>query len=99
MNSNRAVLSMLAFACAVHGQAAAQDGEATFQAACASCHVGADGAAPPEVPSVEALRRYTPEAILNSLLNGRMRIQGTPLGDAGRRAVAENHGGRPLREI
>ena len=88
----------LAVACAVSDEAGAQDGEAAFQANCATCHVEADTAENLNVPSVEALRAYTSEAILNSLLNGRMRIEGTPLTEADRRAVAQFLGGRPLRE-
>ena len=64
---------------------------------CASCHGTADGPQPANAPSVAALRQFSPEAILNALLNGKMRIQGTPLSDADRRAVAEFLGGRALR--
>ena len=52
---------------------------------------------PANAPGVAALRQFSPEAILNALLNGKMRIQGTPLSDADRRAVAEFLGGRALR--
>ena len=55
------------------------------------------GPQPANAPAVAALRQFTPEAILNALLNGKMRIQGTPLGDADRRAVSEFLGGRALR--
>ena len=47
-------------------------------------------------PSIDTLRRLTPEAILNALLNGKMRIQAVALSDAERRAVAEFLGGRAL---
>jgi len=83
---------------AVTLEAVAQDGATLFQASCATCHREGDAAQGLDVPSVETLRAFSPEAILNSLLNGRMRIQGTPLGEDGRRAVAEFLGGRPLRE-
>src|SRR5436190_7443134 len=75
---------------------AAQEAPPAFRASCAGCHAPATGA-PATAPSIEALRRYAPEAILNILLNGKMRIQATPLSDAERRAVAEFLGGRPLR--
>ncbi len=87
----------LAFVVAVAGPAEGQDGAAAFRANCASCHGTTDGAPPRNAPGIEALRQFTPEAILNSLLNGKMRIQGTPLTDADRRAVSEFLGGRPLR--
>jgi polyvinyl alcohol dehydrogenase (cytochrome) len=89
----------LACAGASCDEAAAQDGAAAFRANCATCHLAADEAQDLAVPSAEALRAFTPEAILNSLLNGRMRIQGTPLSEADRRAVSEFLGGRPLRAL
>ena len=76
---------MLVFA----GAAAAQDGAAVFQANCATCHAAADAAQQARNPSIDTLRRLTPEAILNALLNGKMRIQAVALSDAQRRAVAE----------
>ena len=86
----------LAFVLVIADVAVAQDGAATFTSACAACH-GADGGAQARnAPSIEALRAFTPEAILNALVNGKMRIQGTPLSEGDRRAVAEFLGGRPL---
>ena len=85
------------FVLALSGRAVAQDGAEVFRANCASCHGTADGPRPANAPAVAALRQFTPEAILNALLNGKMRIQGTPLSDADRRAVAEFLGGRALR--
>ena len=75
----------------------AQDGATIFRARCAACHDAAAGAQTQSAPGIEALHRLTPEAILNTLVNGKMRIQGTPLADAERHAVAEFLGGRPLR--
>ena len=77
--------------------ASAQEAPPAFRASCAGCHAPANATQPAVAPSIEALRRYAPEAILNILLNGKMRIQATPLTDAERRAVAEFLGGRPLR--
>src|SRR6187455_3606070 len=88
----RVVGLMLVFA----GVAAAQDGAAVFQANCATCHAAADAAQQARNPNIDTLRRLTPEAILNALLNGKMRIQAVALSDAERRAVAEFLGGRPL---
>src|SRR5262245_33243669 len=76
--------------------AAGQDGAAVFQANCVTCHAAADAAQQGRNPSIDTLRRLTPEAILNALLNGKMRIQAVALSDAERRAVAEFVGGRPL---
>ena len=87
----------LAFVLVVADVAFAQDGAATFTSACAACHGAADGAQARNAPSIEALRGFTPESILNALVNGKMRIQGTPLSEGDRRAVAEFLGGRPLR--
>ena len=78
------------------GAAAAQDGAAVFQANCATCHAAADASQQARNPSIDTLRRLTPEAILNALLNGKMRIQAVTLSDAQRRAVAEFLGGRAL---
>ena len=83
---------MLVFA----GAADAQDGAAVFQASCATCHAAADAPQPTRNPNIDTLRRLTPEAILNALLNGKMRIQAVALSDAERRAVAEFLGGRAL---
>ena len=79
-----------------HGIAAAQDGAAVFRSTCATCH-DASAAAQGRTPSTDSLRGLTPEAILNALVNGKMRIQGAPLSDGERRAVAEFLGGRALR--
>ena len=96
-------LALVLVVCSLAGAApmsgAAQSGAAPFKTHCATCHL--EAAALPTgnaVPSFETLRTFTPEAILNSMLNGRMRIQAAPLGDADRRAVAEFLGGRPLQE-
>ncbi|HEY6510239.1 MAG TPA: PQQ-binding-like beta-propeller repeat protein [Vicinamibacterales bacterium] len=93
----RAVCGVGALIVALAVEATAQDGEAAFRANCASCHDTAAGTQAANVPTVEALRRFTPEAILNSLLAGKMRIQAAPLSDVDRGAIAEFLGGRPLR--
>ena len=80
------------------GAAQDQGGGAVFRASCASCHGSPDGAAPANAPDLATLRQASPEAILNTLLNGKMRIQAAPLSDADRRAVAEFLGGRRIRE-
>jgi polyvinyl alcohol dehydrogenase (cytochrome) len=91
-----AVRRVLGLTLVLAGTAAAQDGAAVFQANCATCHAAGDAAQQSRNPSLDTLRRLTPEAILNALVNGKMRIQAVALTDAERRAVAEWLGGRPL---
>ena len=88
------VTLLFGFAVAAGAQ---QDGAEVFRANCATCHRSADENQQRDTPSVESLRQFAPEAILNALLNGKMRIQGTPLSETDRRSVAEYLGGRALR--
>jgi polyvinyl alcohol dehydrogenase (cytochrome) len=66
--------------------AQAPDGAQVFQRNCASCH---SGAADSRAPAIEALRSRSPEAIMDVLLAGAMRPQGSRLSGPERRAVAE----------
>lgn len=68
--------------------AAAQppDGSQIFQRSCASCH---SGAADSRAPAPDALRARTPQAVIESLMTGAMRPQGSRLSGPERRAVAE----------
>jgi len=98
MSGTTASILTLATVIALSGRAVAQEGAEVFRTNCASCHGTADGGAQPaNAPGIASLRQFTPEAVLNALLNGKMRIQATPLGDAERRAVAEFLGGRALQ--
>jgi polyvinyl alcohol dehydrogenase (cytochrome) len=74
-------------------QAQGPSGEQVFKDRCANCHTGAADA---RAPSPEALRGRSPQAILESLVNGAMRTQGSRLTGAERRAVAEHVTGRPV---
>ena len=83
--------------------AAHSQGQAVFQRLCAACHLslvqtGGLQAAGPDAHAVprEMLHRYTPEAVLNALTNGKMQAQGSTLTDAERRAVAEFVTGTPF---
>ena len=67
-------------------------GAAVFERECAACHLRT--AAPSAVPSTDVLRQLDPGAIVTALTSGRMRIQGEPLSEAERRAVAEFLTGR-----
>ena len=65
-------------------------GDAVFARACASCHQAGQTAVPPP----DALRAYTPEAIVNALTNGKMAVQGATLTTPDRIAVAQFLTGR-----
>ena len=71
-----------------------ETGEQIFARACASCHV--NPAPETRAPDVETLRRFAPEAILTSLMTGRMFRQGSELSDAERIAVSGYSAGRPV---
>lgn len=76
------------------GMAPAPDASAVFQQYCAVCHAAAT---PVEgVPNLEVLQQLAPEAILNAMVNGKMRPQAVALTDAQRVAVAEFLAGRAL---
>jgi polyvinyl alcohol dehydrogenase (cytochrome) len=61
-------------------------GEQVFKDRCASCHTGA---AESRAPAPEALRSRSPQAIVEALVNGAMRAQGSRMSGGERRAVAE----------
>jgi polyvinyl alcohol dehydrogenase (cytochrome) len=73
-------------------QPAAQqsNGSAVFERACATCHQAGQTAVPPP----DVLRALAPEAIVNSLTNGKMAVQGAALTAAERSAVAQFLTGR-----
>jgi polyvinyl alcohol dehydrogenase (cytochrome) len=66
--------------------AQAPDGAQVFNASCSNCH---NGAADSRAPTLDTLRSRTPEAIVEALMTGVMRPQGSRLSGAERRAVAE----------
>jgi polyvinyl alcohol dehydrogenase (cytochrome) len=74
-------------------QAQPSPGEKVFADRCASCHSGAAAA---RAPAPESLRSRSPQAIVESLVNGAMRAQGSRLTGAERRAVAEFLTGRSV---
>lgn len=77
------------------GYAQTPDGAALFTARCATCHNDTDRRA----PSVAALRQQTPEAILQALTTGAMRLQGSEISAPERGAVAAFLGGRPATAV
>ena len=101
-SSARAVLGVGALIVALAVEATAQDGEAAFRANCASCHDTAAGTQAANVPTVEALRRFTPGAILNSLLAGKAHVSGDAREDGllqGRETGALDLAGRIVVQI
>jgi len=70
------------------------DGAAVYEKSCASCH--AAPAAGSRAPTREILSQNAPEAILTSLMSGKMYQQGGALTDAERRAVASFIAGRAV---
>jgi polyvinyl alcohol dehydrogenase (cytochrome) len=72
----------------IPGSVSAQSpsGDEIFKQSCASCH---DGAADSRAPGPEPLRARTPQAVIESLMTGAMRLQGSRLSGPERRAVAE----------
>ena len=69
-------------------------GAGVFQRTCASCHV--NPAADSRAPNPATLATFAPDAIVNALTNGSMRIQGEKLTEAERREVAEFVTGRAV---
>ena len=90
MRNILAMVALLLIAPAV-AQAQSPSGEAVYTQHCASCHEGTL----PRMPTREALRAYTPEAVETALSSFTMRRQGAALSGAERRAVAEHVTGRP----
>jgi polyvinyl alcohol dehydrogenase (cytochrome) len=76
------------------GMQGTEFGFAVFQQRCMGCHGNPD--APLKAPEPAVLRQLTPEAILDALTNGVMKVQGQALSDAQKKQVAESLSGRPL---
>src|SRR5437868_8247550 len=89
-------LTACAVAClalAASSQAQTPAGEQIFRARCASCH---SGAADSRAPSPDALKARAPQAVIEALVNGGMRVQGSQMNGAERRAVAEYVTGKQI---
>ena len=71
----------------------AGDGAQIFQQRCASCHTGASDSRAPDLAS---LKSRTPQAIIESLVTGAMRVQGSRMSGVERRAVAEFAAGKAI---
>ena len=89
----RAIVPSAAMQATPAVQSQIADGAQIFQRSCASCHTGAADA---RAPSPDVLRGRTPQAVLESLVNGAMRVQGARMSGADRRAVAEYVTGKTI---
>jgi polyvinyl alcohol dehydrogenase (cytochrome) len=69
------------------------DGAALFKQRCSMCHNGETNS---RAPNPDVLHARSPEAILESLVNGAMRVQGASLSGSERRAIAEYVTGRKM---
>ena len=78
--------AVLAASLIAQNNPARSGGEAVFRDVCATCH---GAAASDRVPSLEDLRRMSPDAVVDALTNGPMREQGMALTAEARRNVAE----------
>jgi polyvinyl alcohol dehydrogenase (cytochrome) len=79
-------LALASVAVAATAGAQAPPGETIFQARCASCHSGQPDS---RAPSLDALKSRTTQGVIDALVNGAMRAQGSKMSGPDRRAVAE----------
>ena len=85
------VLACLALPVAAGAQS--DTGAQIFAARCASCHNGQPDS---RAPSADALKARTPQAVIDALVNGAMRVQGSQMNGPDRRAVAEYVTGKTI---
>jgi len=97
-------LAALLLTCAAPAVLAAQgaDGESIFTAQCALCHMlnpAPKGSPNEKAPTRGQLRQFPPEAVVAALTDGKMKLQGSQLGDAQKRMVAEYVTGKMLTAV
>ncbi len=85
-------LVLVSLTSAASAEAQAVDGRGLYSTYCARCHDGAD----PRAPGRDSLQQRSPDAIVLALTNGAMRLQGSRVGGAERRAIAEWLTGRTM---
>src|SRR4029453_14762083 len=73
------------------GLAQTPTGATGYENRCATCHAGTD----PRTPTLASLKQKTPQSIVDALVTGVMREQGSDLSDAEKKAVAEFLGTAP----
>lgn len=78
--------ALLAFSLEYDAAAQAVNGGDVFRDRCAACHSGTSDS---RAPAPDALRGRTPQAVIESLVTGAMRAQGSRMSGLERRAVAE----------
>lgn len=88
-----AIATLVCWTFAPAAWAQVPDGRVLFERACASCH-GAAGDS--RAPALTTLQPRTPESIIDVLVTGAMRVQGSRLSGAERRAIAEFITGKTL---
>ena len=86
-------LALVLVSAPVAARAQAPGGEQIFSARCASCHSGQPDS---RAPDLDSLKARAPQAVIEALVNGAMRAQGSQLGGADRRAVAEYVTGKKI---
>ena len=69
------------------------DGATVFETVCTACHGNPDFE---DAPDIDVMREFPPGAIVNTLVNGKMQVQGALLTEAQRIAVAEFITGRTV---
>jgi polyvinyl alcohol dehydrogenase (cytochrome) len=84
---------LVASSCTVSVSARAQNGEALFTQHCAACHLNP---VEEDVPNRAQMGEFAPNAIVESLTDGTMRLQGQALSQAERVAIAELVTGRAV---
>ena len=84
---------LVAASLSVPVRAQAPDGAELFRGRCANCHTGEPDT---RAPGPDALRARTPQAVIESLVNGAMRVQGAQMSGRERRAVAEYATGKTV---
>ncbi len=67
----------------------AQDGEAFFNARCASCHLNPDPEANAHTPSRADMALFAPNSVYAAITDGEMRLQATGMTDIEKRALAK----------
>ena len=91
----RKVVFTIVMLSAAAAAAQAPAGERIFTARCASCHNGQPDS---RAPGLDALKSRTPQAVIDALTNGAMRVQGAQMNGIDRRAVAEYVTGKQVAE-
>jgi polyvinyl alcohol dehydrogenase (cytochrome) len=77
----------------------AQDGAALFTTHCAACHLNPNPQDNAHAPSKEDMSKFTPNVVYAALTDGMMRLQGAPLSDVERRAVATHLTGKQVTDV